>query len=446
MALYDPATEPHGLLYADLTQSWSDVGGGVRTYLRHKRRHILDNTPHRHLLIVPGPRDSLEMEASGRGLTATIASPKVPGSPHYRLMLRNTAVRSVLAEQCPDLIECQDAYNLPWVAIGHAKRHPGTALVAAYCTDFPTVYVERPFRKWLGRPVGTAASKLCYAYCARLYRRFDAVYAMSENGGAAKLRTLGVPDVDVVPLGVELGQFSPGKRDPALRRQLGLSDGQPLLTYVGRLDLEKRPHVVVEAFRRLPQSLGAVLLLIGDGPLRGQFTGREAERIIAPGYCRDRDDLAAWLASADLYVSAMADETFGISIIEAQASGLPVVGVAAGAMVDRVPRGLGLVGEVDDAAVMAANIVSVLQGDMAVMSQRARAHALQFSWDQSMERLFGRVYRSALARAATRAAEAEAGSNLLVGGLSGTSGITSGNSRTALAQARPFQQSERQNR
>jgi glycosyltransferase involved in cell wall biosynthesis len=52
-------------------------------------------------------------------------------------------------------------------------------------------------------------------------------------------------------------------------------------------------------------------------------------------------DLAAWLASADLYVSAMADETFGISVIEAQASGLPVVGVAAGAMVDRVPSGLG---------------------------------------------------------------------------------------------------------
>jgi alpha-1,6-mannosyltransferase len=321
-------------------------------------------------------------------------------------MLRNGAVRSVLAEHRPDLIECQDAYNLPWAAIGHARRHPRTALVAAYCTDFPTVYVERPFGRWLGRPVGAAASKLCYSYCSRLYRQFDAVYAMSENGGAAKLRALGVPDVDVVPLGVELGQFSPEKRDPALRRKLGLSDGQPLLTYVGRMDFEKRPHVVVEAFRRLPQSLGAALLLIGDGPQREQFTALEAERIFAPGYCRDRDDLAAWLASADIYVSAMADETFGISIIEAQASGLPVVGVAAGAMVDRVPRGLGLVGEVDDAAVMASNIVSLLQGDMAMMSERARTHALQFSWDQSMERLFGRVYRSALAKAGARAVDA----------------------------------------
>lgn len=401
MALSDPPHEP-GFLHADVTQSWSDEGGGVRTYLRHKRRHILANTPHRHLLVVPGPRDSVEATEDGRAITATIASPRVPTSPHYRLLLRNRAVRAVLDAHQPDLIECQDAYNLPWAAIGHARERPGTALVAAYCTDFPTVYVDRPFSKWLGGSVGAAASRLCYAYCARLYQRFDAVYAMSENGGASKLRALGVPDVDVVPLGVELGQFAPGKRDPAMRRSLDLADGQPLLIYAGRLDTEKRVQVVVEAFRQLPPSLRATLLLLGDGPMRQHFLGREHERIFAPGFCRDRDDLARWLASADLYVSAMADETFGISIVEAQASGLPVVGVAAGAMVDRVPHGLGLVGDVDDAAVMASNIAAVLRGDMPAMRERARAHALQFSWDESMERLFGHVYRSARMRAVAR--------------------------------------------
>ena len=391
------------LLIADLTQSWSDVGGGVRTYLRHKRSHILDNTPHRHLLIVPGPRDAVEVEEGGRAITAYVASPKVPGSPHYRFLLRNRAVRSVLADQLPNLIECQDAYNLPWAAIAHGRRHPETALVAAYCTDFPTVYVDRPFSKWLGTSIGAWAARVSYDYCGRLYGRFDAVYAMSENGGAARLRSLGVPEVDVVPLGVELGQFSPTKRNSRLRQILNITDDQPLLIYVGRLDFEKRAHIVVEAFRRLPASLGAKLMLLGDGPLREQFAALEDEGIHAPGYCRDRDDLAAWLASADIYVSGMADETFGISVIEAQASGLPVVGVAAGAMVDRVPHGLGLVGRVDDAEVMAANIISVLGGDRPAMAVRAREHALQFSWDQSMERLFGRVYRSALARASDRA-------------------------------------------
>ena len=148
-------------LFCDLTQSWSDVGGGVRTYLLHKRRHILGSTAHRHLLIVPGPEDKIVEE--GRAITATIASPRVPGSPHYRLMLRSGAVRKVLERFRPDVIECQDAYNLPWAAIAHRKRHPETALVACYMTDFPTVYVERPFSKVIGRPLASAASRLCYA-------------------------------------------------------------------------------------------------------------------------------------------------------------------------------------------------------------------------------------------------------------------------------------------
>ena len=109
-------------LFCDLTQSWSDVGGGVRTYLLHKRRHILQSTPHRHLLIIPGERD--EVIDDGRAITVTIASPHVPGSPHYRLMLRNGAVRAALERFRPDLIECQDAYNLPWAAFGHRKRLP----------------------------------------------------------------------------------------------------------------------------------------------------------------------------------------------------------------------------------------------------------------------------------------------------------------------------------
>jgi alpha-1,6-mannosyltransferase len=383
-----------------LTQSWSEVGGGVRTYVRHKRRHILESTSHRHLMIIPGPRD--EVVEQDREITVSIASPRVPGSPHYRFMLRNGAVRAALRRFQPDLIECQDAYNLPWAAIVHRRRFPATALVAAYMTDFPTVYVERPFSKFLGRPIGGLCAKICYAYCGLLYRRFDAVFALSENGGAAKLRSLGIAASDVVPLGVELGEFGPGCRDPKLRRQLGLGDDQPLLVYVGRLDGEKKPDVVVDAFRRLPDAMGARLALIGEGPLRAEIAALGDQRIVLPGYVKSRADLARWLASSDIYVSGMADETFGVSIIEAQASGLPVVGVAAGAMIDRVTEATGRLGPVGDAAAMAANIIAVSQADRAALAEQARAQALQYSWDSSMEALFSRVYPAAIARCAKR--------------------------------------------
>ena len=245
-----------------------------------------------------------------------------------------------------------------------------------------------------------------------LYRRFDAVFALSENGGAAKLRRLGVDSVDVVPLGVELGEFGPGRRDPRLRRKLGLEDGQPLLVYVGRLDGEKKPDVVVEAFRRLPRSLGAKVALIGEGPLRSEIATLGDDRIVMPGYMKNRAELASWLASADIYVSGMADETFGVSILEAQASGLPVVGVAAGAMIDRVTDKVGRLGPVGDAGAMASNILAVWNSDRTAMAEAARAHALEFSWDSSMEALFGRLYPAAFARRAGQLIPAPAGAAL----------------------------------
>ena len=380
-------------LICDLTQSWSDVGGGVGTYLRHKRRHILDKTAHRHLLIVPGPEDTVKEE--GRAITATIRSPRVPGSPHYRLMLRNGAVRELLERFRPDLIECQDSYNLPWAAIGHRKRYPETALVGGYFTDFPTVYVERPFSKVMGGALAGVAGRICYNYCGHLYRRFDAVFALSENGGATKLRSYGVKDIGIVPLGAELGDFGPSRRDDRLRRSLGVGDEQPLLIYVGRLDLEKKPQIVVDAFRKLPEAMGARLVLLGEGPLREEIKALNDPRIVTPGFVRDRQQLARWLASADIYVSGMADETFGVSIVEAQASGLPVVGVSAGAMVDRVTDEIGRLGPVDDSDAMAANILTVWNSDRGRMSAIAQAEARQYSWDSSMAALFGRLYRQA---------------------------------------------------
>ena len=157
-----------------------------------------------------------------------------------------------------------------------AKRHPGTALVAAYMTDFPTVYVDRPFSKWLGRPIGGAASRLCY----RLLR------AGSTAGSTRSMRSARMaarPSCARSACRTSTwfrwaSSWANSRPTSAIPRCAAARPwrGQPLLIYVGRLDAEKRPQVVVEAFRRLPESLGAALLLLGDGPLREQFVGRGA--------------------------------------------------------------------------------------------------------------------------------------------------------------------------
>lgn len=389
-----------GRLYADVTQSWSEKGGGVRVYLNRKRRFILEQTSARHLLIIPGAEDSVDEAEDGRATTVTIASPPVPGSPNYRLLLRSRAVRTALARFRPDLIECEDAYNLPWAAIAHRRRYPGTALVASFMTDFPTAYAGR-FGKRLGGPyVGRVAAQLGYRYIAALYRRFDGVVALSEHGGADKLRALGIQRVSVVPLGVDLEDFEFAGSDERLRAEAGVAPDAPLLIYAGRLDGEKRAATVVGAFKRLPATLGARLVLLGEGPLRGEFGA--VPGVHAPGFVADGALLARWLASSDLYVSGMADETFGISVMEAQAAGLPVVGVAAGAMIDRVPPELGRLGPVDDAAAMTANIVALLTDPARpAIAAAARRHAASLSWNNSMRTLFDTVFPAAQARRAS---------------------------------------------
>ena len=67
------ANQPESRLFCDLTQSWSDVGGGVATYLKRKRAHILGRTTHRHLMVLPGARD--EVIDEGRAVTVFVASP-----------------------------------------------------------------------------------------------------------------------------------------------------------------------------------------------------------------------------------------------------------------------------------------------------------------------------------------------------------------------------------
>ncbi|PAX08606.1 glycosyltransferase [Sphingomonas lenta] len=391
------------LLVCDLTQSWSPTGGGgISTYLREKRDYVLSRTPHHLLQIVPGPEDRIT--TNGRHVFAEVAADTVRGSPNYRFILRTSKVRELLARYRPDLIESLCPWVLPWAAIEHRRRFPETALVAGYRTDFPNAHVRRVMRPLVGDLLARGLRHLSYGYTELTYREFDQVYTLGEEARDALARC-NVTRTDVLPLGVDTSLFNPDKRDRAYRAELGLPGSGPLLIYAGRIDNEKRADRLVEMFRRLPPDLDAALVMVGDGKLRAPLVERARGLPIAfPGFETDRARLARALASADVYVSAMADETFGISVLEAQAAGLPVVGVASGAMPARVPPGLGRLGPVDDVDAMATNVLAVLRDGPRAIGAAARAHVEErFSWTATFNRLFTRIYPKALARAASRA-------------------------------------------
>lgn len=385
------------LTICDVTQSYSATGGGVKTFLNEKRRFLLENTDANHCLIVPGPEDRVTRE--GRTSTVEIASPQVPGSPNYRLLMRSRAVLRALELVNPNLIECQDAYNLPWTALFHRGKRPATAVVAGFHTDFPSVYVEKYLTPRTGGFLARRMKSISYKYAANLYRRFDSFYTLTQVA-AEHFAELGVPGAHILTLGADTALFNKAQRDEGLRARLGVEKTAPLLIYAGRIDREKKARVVVEAFKKLPAAWGAALVMLGDGNDR-EALAHECEGLNAhfPGFVHDRETLAAYFASSDIYVSGMEDETFGISVLEAQASGLPVVGVRSGAMVDRVPAALGRLGPRGDSEAMAANIAAVWMDRLSQMGERARAHVLEnFSWTKTFETLFFQIYPDALAK------------------------------------------------
>jgi alpha-1,6-mannosyltransferase len=378
-----------------LTQSYAATGGGVRTMIHAEQAAFRTLPESQHVLIVPGAADTVTRDDNLT--TYTIASPFVPGSSSYRLLLRTRAVLRILRDELPDVIEVHCAYNLPWTAMLHRRRH-GAVVSGVYMTDLPVAYVETPLRRRLGPRLARAARGAAERYVHALYGRCDVAIGISPVM-RDRLFDLGVTGVHCVPLGVDLDTFHPSRRSAALRSSFGVDDDGLLLVYAGRLDREKRPDIVLAVFAALPAACNATLVLAGDGPLRATLLERGAAigSVHVLEFVQDRAELARLLASADIYISAMAHETFGLSVVEAQACGVPVLGVRAGAMVDRVADGDdGFLVAPDSPHALAQRIVQTPRAEWRRLGERARSKVeAEFSWNRTFETLLG-VYAAKL--------------------------------------------------
>lgn len=128
-----------------------------------------------------------------------------------------------------------------------------------------------------------------------------------------------------LPRWVDTERFSPAKRDEGFWAGYGLNGGVKLL-YVGRVSKEKNLALLADAFTAvIDAGFGCSLIVIGDGPYREEMVGRLAGYpVLFTGYLGG-EELARGYASADLFVFPSATDTFGNVVLEAQASGLPVI-------------------------------------------------------------------------------------------------------------------------
>jgi len=399
--------------FCDVTMAYNAKSGGIKTYIDEKRRYLRDNTDYEHLLIIPGARD--RVRRSGRTTTVTIKSPLLPGQSEYRFFLSPAKIRQVLLEEQPDFIELGSYYTESWAAFSYRRRRRESGadcvMGAYFHTDVAKAYVAAPLRaaahNWLQdfsealansvEKIAEVAASGTEKYMRYVFTHCDLAFAASPSQ-AERLREYGVEDANIVPMGVDLRLFNPRRRSADIRASLGADPSTTVLMYAGRLCAEKRILTIVRAFEALPAHMRAQLWMMGDGPQRSdaEAAGARNPNIRVLNYEGDRARLAELLASADIYVSAGPFETFGLSVIEAQACGLPVVGVDAGALRERVPNGLGYLGPVDDADAMAANIVRAAKERVA-LGARARAHiAERFGWSRALGNLLA-AYEAKLA-------------------------------------------------
>ncbi|MGD8768224.1 MAG: glycosyltransferase [Methyloceanibacter sp.] len=390
--------------FCDITIAYNRESGGIRTYIDQKRQYLREKTDFEHLLIIPGESDAIER--SDRAVTISIGSPLLPGQKTYRFFVRPDKILAVLQEWCPDIVELGSYYLAPWAAWGYRQRLQKTGrdcVIGCYFhTDVADAYVNAPLRSlskhWVephSETLADLANQLAHIaeigaerYIAAVFGLCDLAIAPSP-AQAERLAEYGIPEVEVVPLGVDVGLFNPSRRSQSLRLANGAKPESLVLLYVGRLSNEKRVTLLVEALKRLPQALKPVLWIVGQGPLRDELNDlatRTPSLRVLP-YCRDRKELASLMASADIYVTAGPHETFGLSVIEAQASGAPVVGVRAGALIDRVSEGLGYLGPLDDAQAIAENIERAATEREAIGSRARRHVETHFAWDRTFSKL-----------------------------------------------------------
>jgi glycosyltransferase involved in cell wall biosynthesis len=204
---------------------------------------------------------------------------------------------------------------------------------------------------------------------------------------------LGVPETNVrgIQPGVDTDKFSPARRDPTIWARLGVNKPRRLL-YAGRVSVEKNLPLLSKAFADLCASRGDVALVVaGDGPylatMRKECRGLPAHFL---GYQDDRQ-LGALYASADLFVFPSRTDTLGQVVLEAQASGLPVLCSSEGGPKEQIAdngtgNGTGRIIWTDDATSWSKAIAALLDDELA-RGRMARA-APQRIGRSSLEKTF----------------------------------------------------------
>ncbi len=246
-----------------------------------------------------------------------------PGYRSVRLGLASRAIQRALLGHRAEVVHLASPFFLGALGSRSARRLR-LPVVAVYQTDVPGY--ARAYH-W-----GRLAEATAWRWLRGIHNAADRTLAPS-TASAERLAAHGVQRIWMWGRGVDVQRFSPAARSDPLRQSLA-PGGEVLAGYVGRLAPEKQVDLLA-GVAALP---GVRLIIVGSGPAEPRLR-RLMPSAVFLGQHRG-EQLARIFASLDVFVHSGCHETFGQTIQEAAASGLPVVAPAVGGPVDLVDDGV----------------------------------------------------------------------------------------------------------
>ncbi|MFD6401801.1 glycosyltransferase [Nocardia sp. NPDC060249] len=361
-----------------LANFYGPRSGGLRTALHHLGEGYVA-AGHEVVLIVPGSRRSEELLPTG-ALRITLPALGIPWTGGYRAA-DPRRVADVLSGLSPDVLEVSDRLTLRGFGRWAGRRGVASVMISHERLD-----------RLLGQFLpGPAARRCADVANRRTAADYDMVVCTTDFAREEFLR-IGAPNVELVPLGVDLDLFSPRRRDLGLRADLGVA-GHPMLVHCGRLSVEKRVDRSIEAVGALHRAgVPARLVVAGDGPRRESLERRARTLPALPGgepavhftgFINERAMVAKLLATADVSLAPGPHETFGLAALEALAAGTPVVASRSSALADIVTAECGAIAA-DRPRAFARAVTDVLAMPTSGRRRAARSRAEQFGWPRAV--------------------------------------------------------------
>ena len=371
----------------DCNNFWSPSGGGVRRYHLEKLDFFMNQTDVRYVFVMHDNKTYTE-QIGKLTFIEHIQVPKAWGNWEYRYLLRRSPLERIVLKHTPDIIEVGSPYILPSIVQSIVKRNKlKTKVFGFWHADFPVTYVGRFLKKL------PFLQKVCihiaWQFARHTYNQMHGILVASHFI-MNRMKENGLFNLHYSPLGVNSQLFHPNKKDDQLIQELKAdSPDRLILFFPHRFSKEKGLHILLKAYEILIETMEVepALVFAGAGPYENwvkEYT-KKYRHVHYLGFIHDKEVIAKYYASADIGFALSEWETFGLSLIEALSSGLPLIYAKNGAAQEHaINSGVGVILEQLNPSKL-ANAIREFPKLSSNWDNKAREYAEAYSWSKSFD-------------------------------------------------------------